>query len=112
MRNRNSEMTPTHTLRVFATLETQFEQLRTDINIENDDYPVLALLRPSFLKESDFNSLFQYISNSAVPARLGLKAAALAWLLAAPAFQKFRPSQGSRLRLGFGLAWPEPRLYQ
>jgi hypothetical protein len=47
---------------------------------------------------------------SGVPARLGLKAAALAWPEAAPAFQNLRPSRQSRLRLGHGLAWPGPRL--
>jgi hypothetical protein len=47
---------------------------------------------------------------SAVPARLGLKAAALAWLSAALAFETHRPGREWRLRLGYGLAWPGPRL--
>jgi len=48
---------------------------------------------------------------SAVLARLGLKAMALARPKAAPAFWNPRPSHGSRLRLGQGLARPRPRLY-
>ena len=49
---------------------------------------------------------------SAVPARLGLKALALAWPEGALAFQNPRPSCGSRLRLGHGLAWPRLGLLQ
>jgi hypothetical protein len=49
---------------------------------------------------------------SAVPARLGLKALALAWPEGALAFQNPRPSHGSWLRLGHGLAWPRPGLLQ
>jgi hypothetical protein len=49
-------------------------------------------------------------STSAVPARLGLKAAALAWLEAALAFWNLRPGQSHQPRLGPGLAWPRPRL--
>jgi hypothetical protein len=37
------------------------------------------------------------VENSAVPARLGLKAAALAWLKPALAFQNLEPSRGRRL---------------
>jgi hypothetical protein len=40
---------------------------------------------------------------SAVPARLGLKALALASM-------NTRPGQSCQLRLGSGLAWPGPRL--
>ena len=43
-------------------------------------------------------------------ARLGLKAAALAWLEPAPALSNLRPSQSRYSRLGSGLAWPRPRL--
>jgi hypothetical protein len=50
--------------------------------------------------------------SSAVPARLGLKAPALAWPEGASAFQNPRPSPRSRLRLGHGLAWPRPGLLQ
>jgi len=49
---------------------------------------------------------------SAVPARLGLKAPALAWPEGAPAFQNPRPSCESQLQLGHGLAWPRPGLLQ
>jgi hypothetical protein len=49
-------------------------------------------------------------STSAVPARLGLKAPALAWPEAALAFSNPRPGQSRRPRLGPGLAWPRPRL--
>ncbi|KAH9021917.1 hypothetical protein EDB84DRAFT_1274768 [Lactarius hengduanensis] len=48
--------------------------------------------------------------SSDVPARLGLKAPALARPKAAPAFENARPSQSPHLRLGSGLAWPKPRL--
>ena len=43
-------------------------------------------------------------------ARLGLKAAALAWLEPASALSNLRPSQSRHSRLGSGLAWPRPRL--
>jgi len=49
---------------------------------------------------------------SAVPAQLGLKAPALAWPEGALAFQNPRPSHGSWLQLGHGLAWPRPGLLQ
>ena len=45
------------------------------------------------------------ILNSAVPARLGLEAAALAWPEAAWAFEIPRPGL-SRQRVNNGLAWP------
>lgn len=62
MKSRNSEMTPKHTLRVLATLETQFQKLDASISVENDDgYPVIALLQSSFLQKSDFYPLFQLI---------------------------------------------------
>src|SRR5260370_22648369 len=48
---------------------------------------------------------------SVLPARLGLKAAALAWLEAALAFRNPRPGQSRRSRLGPGLARPGPRLF-
>ena len=51
------------------------------------------------------------LSNSVVPARLGLKAPALAWPEPALAFSNPRPSQNRQTRLGSGLAWPRPRLY-
>ena len=47
---------------------------------------------------------------SVVPARLGLKATALAWPELALAFSKPRPSQSRQTGLGPGLAWPRPRL--
>jgi len=53
-----------------------------------------------------------WLRGSAVPARLGLKAPALAWPEGASAFQNPRPSHGSRLWLGHGLAWPRPGLLQ
>ena len=45
-----------------------------------------------------------------VLARLGLKAAALAWLEVASAFSNPRPGQSCQTWLGSGLAWPRPRL--
>ena len=48
---------------------------------------------------------------SVLPARLGLKAAALAWLEAALAFRNPRPGQSRRSGLGPGLARPGPRLF-
>ena len=45
-----------------------------------------------------------------VPARLGLKAAALAWPEVALAFSNPRPSQSRQTRLGPGLARPRPQL--
>jgi len=50
------------------------------------------------------------VGGSAVPARLGLKAPALAWPEPALAFSNPRPSQSRQTRLGPGLAWPRPRL--
>ena len=47
---------------------------------------------------------------SAVPARLRLKAPALAWPEAASAFSNPRPGQSRETWLGSGLAWPRPRL--
>jgi hypothetical protein len=47
---------------------------------------------------------------SDVPARLGPKAAALAWPEPALAFSRAGPSQSRHSRLGPGLAWPKPRL--
>jgi hypothetical protein len=52
------------------------------------------------------------VATSAVPAWLGLKAPALAWPEGALAFQNPRPSHGSWLRLGHGLAWPRLGLLQ
>jgi hypothetical protein len=46
---------------------------------------------------------------SDVPARLGLKAAALAWLLAAQAFETCRPGQSRQIRLALARLWLEPR---
>jgi len=57
-------------------------------------------------------SLMFHYQCSAVPAWLGLKAPALAWPEGAPAFQNPRPSCGSWLWLGHGLAWPRPGLLQ
>jgi hypothetical protein len=51
-----------------------------------------------------------FIERSAVPARLGLKAPALAWPKTALAFAIHRPGQSRQLGLGPGLAWPGPRL--
>src|SRR5216684_4017773 len=50
-------------------------------------------------------------TTSVLPARLGLKAAALAWLEAALAFRNPRPGQSRRSGLGPGLARPGPRLF-
>ena len=47
---------------------------------------------------------------SDVPAQLGLKAMALAWLEVALAFSKPGPSQSPHCRLDLGLAWPRPWL--
>ena len=47
---------------------------------------------------------------SAVPARLGLKAAALAWLETALAFSTHRPGQSRQPGPGLGLARPRPQL--
>jgi len=47
---------------------------------------------------------------SGVPARLGLKAPALAWPEAALASSNLRPGQSRHSRLGPGLAWLRPRL--
>ena len=47
---------------------------------------------------------------SAVPARLGLEAPALAWPEGASASSDLRPGQSRQPRLGSGLAWPGPRL--
>src|SRR6267154_6880958 len=46
---------------------------------------------------------------SDVPARLGLKAAALAWLSTAQAFEICRPGQSRQLRLALARLWPKPR---
>ena len=46
--------------------------------------------------------------SSDVPARLGLKAGALDWPVTALALEILKPSRQPRLRLGPGLAWPEP----
>jgi hypothetical protein len=46
---------------------------------------------------------------SDVPARLGLKAAALARLLTAQAFETCRPGQSRQIRLALARLWPEPR---
>ena len=46
------------------------------------------------------------VHSSAVLARLGLKAQALAWPKAALAFSNARPGQSCQPRLGLGLAWP------
>jgi hypothetical protein len=51
------------------------------------------------------------LRTSAVPARLGLKAPALAWPEAALAFSNVRPGQSRQPRLGLGLARPRPRLF-
>src|SRR5216684_5142401 len=51
------------------------------------------------------------VAASVLPARLGLKAMALAWLEAALAFRNPRPGQSRRLGLGPGLARPGPRLF-
>ena len=48
---------------------------------------------------------------SAVPARLGLKAPALAWPEVALASSNARPGQSHLTWLGLGLAWPRPRLF-
>jgi len=48
-----------------------------------------------------------YISD--VPARLGLKATALAWLSTARAFKIHRPGQSRQTRLALAWLWPEPR---
>jgi hypothetical protein len=53
---------------------------------------------------------FLLVVVSGVPARLGLKAPALAWPEAALAFSNLRPSQSRQTGLGPGLAWPRPRL--
>jgi hypothetical protein len=50
------------------------------------------------------------LTSSDVPARLGPKAAALAWPEAALAFSRAGPSQSHHSRLGLGPAWPKPRL--
>jgi hypothetical protein len=49
-------------------------------------------------------------ASSAVPARLGLEAPALAWPEAALASSNLRPGQSRHSRLGSGLAWPRPWL--
>jgi hypothetical protein len=49
------------------------------------------------------------LGGSDVPARLGLKAAALAWLSTAPAFEICRPGQSCQRRLALARLWPEPR---
>jgi hypothetical protein len=46
---------------------------------------------------------------SDVPARLGLKAAALAWLFTALAFRMLRPGQSRQWQLALAWPWPEPR---
>jgi len=43
-------------------------------------------------------------------AQLGLKAQAWAWLRGLRLQEHLKPSLDLRLRLGLGLAWPEPRL--
>ena len=50
--------------------------------------------------------------SSDVPAQLGPKAAALAWLEAAPALWRDGPSQSHNSQLGPGLAWPKLRLLE
>ena len=50
-------------------------------------------------------------TDSAVPARLDLKAPALAWPEGAPALSNLRPGQSRQSRLGSGLARPRPQLY-
>jgi hypothetical protein len=52
------------------------------------------------------------VGSSDVPARLGPKAAALAWPEPAPAFSRAGPSQSRHSRLGPGPARPKPRLLQ
>ena len=51
----------------------------------------------------------QFVKSSDVPARLGLKAAALAWLSTAPAFEICRPGQSRQWRPALAWLWPEPR---
>ena len=46
---------------------------------------------------------------SDVPARLGLTAAALAWLSTAQAFEIHKPGQSRQLRLAWARLWPKPR---
>ena len=63
---------------------------------------------------SQTNRLYKFVAHgpscavaiSVVPARLGLKAPALAWPEPALAFSNPRPSQSRQTRLGSGLAWP------
>jgi hypothetical protein len=55
-----------------------------------------------------FNAIAHQLS--VVPAWLGLKATALAWLLGALAFSKPRPGQSQDSWLGLGLAQPRPWL--
>ena len=50
------------------------------------------------------------MGDSAVPAQLGLKATALAWLEVALAFSTHRPGQSHQPGPGSGLAWPRPWL--
>ena len=50
------------------------------------------------------------VAYSDVPARLGLKAPALAWPEVALACSDTRPGQSRHSGLGLGLAWPRPRL--
>src|ERR1700736_6142063 len=47
--------------------------------------------------------------SSDVPARLGLKAMALAWLSTAQAFTILRPGQSRQSWLALAWPWPEPR---
>ena len=54
---------------------------------------------------------FLWPGSSAVLARLGLKAVALAWPEAALAFSNARPGQSRQLRLGLGSARLRPWLY-
>jgi hypothetical protein len=64
----------------------------------------IITLYPSYVHEQASSAC------SAVPARLGLKAPALAWPEAASAFSNPRPGQSREPRLGSGLARPRPRL--
>ena len=55
--------------------------------------------------------ILSYLLDSAVLARLGLKAPALAWPEVALASSNTRLGQSHQTWLGLGLAWPRPRLF-
>ena len=86
-----------------------FEQIRTS---DENGWTPIQVVSPSpvfeQIRTTDENGWTPI--HSAFPARLGLKAPALAWPELALAFSNTRPGQSHQTRLGLGLAQPRPRL--